>query len=275
MTKLGFCTFGSAFLFASMSGASAGLVLPIPSSTSDIILYSNGVQQSQVTTPAPETLSFTNGTATASGTASTGGPTSVSPGATVSPPYITVTSTLSGPGQAISQAYEEYWFRVSGPAGLSVPITIQASGSVTQPLDSTPNSAQLSFGTPTGVSEIASACLAINAINCGSLGSRSSFSITLPETVTSGADYNLQMTVYVVAQVSAGTDTQSATVDPFLSIDPTFLLDHPGFSLEFSSGVVNVSPVPESSTWAMLLLGFAGLGFMAYRRKSKLALLAA
>jgi hypothetical protein len=28
-------------------------------------------------------------------------------------------------------------------------------------------------------------------------------------------------------------------------------------------------PVPEPSTWAMLLLGFAGLGFMAYRRKSK------
>lgn len=33
--------------------------------------------------------------------------------------------------------------------------------------------------------------------------------------------------------------------------------------------------VPEPSTWAMLLLGFAGLGFMAYRRKAKPALLAA
>jgi hypothetical protein len=33
--------------------------------------------------------------------------------------------------------------------------------------------------------------------------------------------------------------------------------------------------VPEPSTWAMLLLGFAGVGFMAYRRKSKPALLAA
>jgi hypothetical protein len=29
------------------------------------------------------------------------------------------------------------------------------------------------------------------------------------------------------------------------------------------------SAVPESSTWAMMLLGFAGLGFMTYRRKSK------
>ena len=33
--------------------------------------------------------------------------------------------------------------------------------------------------------------------------------------------------------------------------------------------------VPEPSTWAMMILGFAGVGFMAYRRKSKLALRAA
>jgi hypothetical protein len=35
------------------------------------------------------------------------------------------------------------------------------------------------------------------------------------------------------------------------------------------------SAIPEPSTWAMLLLGFAGIGFMAYRRKSKPALMAA
>jgi hypothetical protein len=35
-----------------------------------------------------------------------------------------------------------------------------------------------------------------------------------------------------------------------------------------------VGAVPEPSTWAMLLLGFAGIGFMAYRRKSKPALMA-
>jgi hypothetical protein len=33
--------------------------------------------------------------------------------------------------------------------------------------------------------------------------------------------------------------------------------------------------VPEPSTWAMLLLGFAGIGFIAYRQKSTPALLAA
>jgi hypothetical protein len=33
-----------------------------------------------------------------------------------------------------------------------------------------------------------------------------------------------------------------------------------------------VSAVPEPATWAMMLLGFAGIGLLAYRRRSKLAL---
>jgi hypothetical protein len=36
-----------------------------------------------------------------------------------------------------------------------------------------------------------------------------------------------------------------------------------------------VSAVPEPSTWAMMILGFAGVGFVAYRRKSKAAPLVA
>jgi hypothetical protein len=45
-----------------------------------------------------------------------------------------------------------------------------------------------------------------------------------------------------------------------------------------SVGLIDVQfaePVPEPSTWAMMILGFAGIGFMAYRRKSKPALMAA
>ena len=30
---------------------------------------------------------------------------------------------------------------------------------------------------------------------------------------------------------------------------------------------VSVSPIPESSTWAMTILGFLGVGFLAYRKK--------
>ncbi len=54
----------------------------------------------------------------------------------------------------------------------------------------------------------------------------------------------------------------------------TISLDSSGFFKEFKQ--VDFSPaVPEPSTWAMMILGFAGLGFLAYRRRSKPALLAA
>jgi PEP-CTERM motif len=42
-----------------------------------------------------------------------------------------------------------------------------------------------------------------------------------------------------------------------------------------NGSIVTIAAVPEPSTWAMMILGFAGIGFMACRRKSKPALMAA
>jgi hypothetical protein len=39
-----------------------------------------------------------------------------------------------------------------------------------------------------------------------------------------------------------------------------------------SNTVTLTNGVPEPSTWAMMILGFAGVGFMAYRRKNAMAL---
>jgi hypothetical protein len=48
------------------------------------------------------------------------------------------------------------------------------------------------------------------------------------------------MDVYAVAQLAgSGNDVQSASIDPYIAIDPTFLSNNPGFSLEFSPGIVN------------------------------------
>jgi hypothetical protein len=51
-------------------------------------------------------------------------------------------------------------------------------------------------------------------------------------------------------------------------------------SFEFENDVLTlpngfnlVAPIPESSTWAMLLIGFAGLGFIAYPRRKQSAAL--
>jgi hypothetical protein len=50
--------------------------------------------------------------------------------------------------------------------------------------------------------------------------------------------------------------------------DCTVASDFPSFT---GFSVSSVSAVPEPSTWVMMILGFAGLGFAAYRRKSKAA----
>ncbi len=43
------------------------------------------------------------------------------------------------------------------------------------------------------------------------------------------------------------------------------------FSDNSGSFSITVSAVPEASTWAMMILGFAGIGFMAYRRRNQSA----
>jgi len=48
-----------------------------------------------------------------------------------------------------------------------------------------------------------------------------------------------------------------------------------GGALATTEALVVAPAVPEPSTWAMMILGFAGVGFMAYRRKNQIAVRAA
>ncbi len=54
------------------------------------------------------------------------------------------------------------------------------------------------------------------------------------------------------------------------------VVDHGTFTVtsanSFAAAVV--TDVPEPSTWAMMILGFTGVGFMAYRRRNQIAALA-
>ena len=43
------------------------------------------------------------------------------------------------------------------------------------------------------------------------------------------------------------------------------------FEMDNFAATAAVSAVPEPSTWAMLILGFAGVGFMEYRRRHRMA----
>jgi hypothetical protein len=87
-----------------------------------------------------------------------------------------------------------------------------------------------------------------------------------------------------------GVITGSGTIDnfgirPFTLGPSTIFFNGTTFEISWSGtdpvfGTIGgfaflTAAVPEPSTWAMMLLGFAGLGFMAYRRKAKPILMAA
>jgi PEP-CTERM motif-containing protein len=108
---------------------------------------------------------------------------------------------------------------------------------------------RLVFGTSTTVNLLIDGQLALSAIN------------------TDGAGNSTQVWKQFTYQGFSTSDTLLFT---FLSGDPPS-----DFNSGFDSVVIStVDAVPEPTTWAMLLLGFAGVGFMAYRRKSRPALTA-
>jgi hypothetical protein len=80
--------------------------------------------------------------------------------------------------------------------------------------------------------------------------------------------YNVQVSV---SARSSGQGDSGSTAMAF--IDPFFSSNDPGVQFDFSPGLLEgVSAVPEPSTWAMMILGFAGIGFMGFRRTRKSAL---
>jgi hypothetical protein len=93
---------------------------------------------------------------------------------------------------------------------------------------------------------------------------------------------NLSTVIIAPGLTLSGFEVTDTSTAPVSSVD-WFAFAYNGtytgggnFSTSDSPGFAGtVSAVPEPSTWAMMILGFAGVGFMAYRKKSKPALMAA
>ncbi len=80
--------------------------------------------------------------------------------------------------------------------------------------------------------------------------------------------YELQISGGLLSVVLASNPLGHSFVNGYINIGDGAVTGQTPF-------VPQVAAVPEPSTWAMMILGFAGVGFMAYRRKSKPALMAA
>ncbi|HWS98613.1 MAG TPA: PEPxxWA-CTERM sorting domain-containing protein, partial [Candidatus Methylomirabilis sp.] len=94
--------------------------------------------------------------------------------------------------------------------------------------------------------------------------------------VGNGNAYDAYCSPCTVAQEQAAIDLVIPSSG--FTFTGTYTIDEADGASASGSGHFNVSavdPVPEPSTWTMMIVGFCGLGFMAYRRKNNMALRAA
>jgi PEP-CTERM motif len=89
-----------------------------------------------------------------------------------------------------------------------------------------------------------------------------------------------------VGKINTGNGTENLDIQTLMNSAATFVGSNPGApeagAIYATGGTTQgqatgtpvpllTTDVPEPSTWAMMILGFCGVGFMAYRRKSKFA----
>jgi hypothetical protein len=258
--SIGLCLFGIGALLGMQSEARA-VVAALPDASSDIILTVNGSVQSQnlfQSLTGPTSFSSANGSASATATA-----------ALQPSPFISATASISGnQGQAISYETFSYYFWVTNSTNSAVQAVFSANGAVTNS-STTPNEAQLTVDSSLGNLLTASACAGGPGGGCGiGISANPSFSIATPVTLTANTIYQVSESVYALAQ-SGYQSSSYSYIDPVITFAPGF--DPTGFAFQFSANVGDtpISAVPEPSTWAMMILGFAGVGFMTYRRKNK------
>jgi hypothetical protein len=230
---------------------------------------------------------------TSSGTITTGSNTIVVPGsggtvsaqinATTSPsPSISALVSNTGATYLYTAAATnnlDYYISIVGPDASAVPLLVNSQGSFTSTgccvnsgtyaqfvllVDSA--QAFVNFGTA-GLEVLGNTGFTINT---------SSNSASITGTLSEAANRSILVHMHVTSVILGNSDRSiGAFLDPLFSIDPNFA-GASNYSIETSFGIGNgVGAVPEPSTWALMILGFCGLGFMAHLRKSKPALMVA
>jgi hypothetical protein len=187
-------------------------------------------------------------------------------------PVASITASYAtGGDDGDASGFMRYFFTINGPSQYTntmLLVNLTGSISLSASADNTGQANALaSFQLTTGTSS-PTASLEIDR-GGEVIGSQSSLSTTLQAySYASGGGG----TVTLRAEAVARKGSAFAFVDPIVSIDPSFALIDPNyltdFSITLSPDVQNgISSVPEASTWAMMILGFFGVGFMAYRRR--------
>jgi hypothetical protein len=151
---------------------------------------------------------------------------------------------------------------------------------------------QIVFGSATGAITLGSASQSLITIASNGTftsttgtttwGSNGSSGSTLDWTVFTGGQPKQEV---IGAPGTGGTYTGSGLAsivnhDPVTQNSPTFVLDVANITADSAISSVGLNfgtvqnnfvaaAIPEASTWAMMILGFTGVGFLAYRRRGQ------
>jgi hypothetical protein len=163
-----------------------------------------------------------------------------------------------------------YYMEVTGPDGFA-PIVVNASGQA----DGAHGLSQFFFNndfvlyvkTFGGVTSdcVYNSCTSTNS---------DSFNVSQNLTINTNTVYQIEMDV-VASVFGSGTQSSSASIDPYFEFAPGFDMD--GYSFVFSDGVGNgpaaTTPLPAASP--LFATGLGALGLLGWRRKRKAAAIAA
>ena len=154
-----------------------------------------------------------------------------------------------------------YYFYFPGPAGGMVDYHWSASGSTSLFGGGAAFANLYKNSVPQG-----HACSSSVVGNCGAVGNSFAFNIELSAPANTLQEVEIQL---AGSTQGFGGGPYTATIDPLITIDPVSSAE--GYTLVLSPNVTQGSPapaVPEPSTWAMALAGFAALG-LAYRARRR------
>jgi hypothetical protein len=172
-----------------------------------------------------------------------------------------VTGTTIG-GVAVananSESYAHIYYYLIGPTDVSVPLvlTAQSTGAYA-PQAAGPDAIAQGSVQWAGGAFYDCAATGPAIASCGA--EPRSFSGSQTSEAYAGIEYSL--VVEVTGHSTEGTGGYYMGIDPMIQIDPAFA-EASEFTLVFSPAA---GGVPETSTWAMMLLGFGGLGFAGWR----------
>ena len=176
-----------------------------------------------------------------------------------------------------AQGVAKYYFGVSGPLDIIVPIHMLASLHAVTSVGASPfgpaANAQANLGlVGSGLFRHWGICASALVGGCGP--STQDLSISDTFSIMTNRSFEVTESAYVAGR---HTGVATATADPYFFIDADFLTLHPDYKLLFSPGVGNKAPggggVPEPATWALMLTGFAAVGSLLRnsRRRNGLA----